>query len=145
MTAFTSLSLSGPATNDVVNISSFKRENNFMCRRYRQFMERPEKSPCRSLFTKAISLPVIVTGTATDAMRSFIDPWNSSRFFISSWGSGLFEYENNTLVKHYDSSNSPLQISGTTGSGIKVCGLAMDKLKNLWITQTDVSGSVKDT
>ena len=92
---------------------------------------------------KTISLPILFPELPADAMRAFIDPGNSSHFFISSWGDGLFEYENNTLVKHYDSSNSPLQNSETAGSGIKICGLAMDKSKNLWITQTDVPGSIK--
>ena len=85
----------------------------------------------------------IVSGTESDAMRSLIDPGNSSHFFISSWGDGLFEYDNNTLVKHYNQYNSPLQEGDSPGSGVRICGLAMDRSKNLWITQTDVPESIK--
>ena len=42
-------------------------------------------------------------------MRSLIDPGNSNHFFVSTWGGGLLEYENNILVKQYTDSNSPLQ------------------------------------
>jgi len=142
MTAFASFSLPGPATNDVVNISSFNGKT-IICAGGADKSWNSMKRSFQVSVHESNRFTNIVLGTDYDAMRSFIDPWNSSRFFISSWGGGLFEYENNTLVKHYDSSNSPLQIAGTTGSGIKVCGLAMDKSKNLWITQTDVPGSVK--
>ena len=142
MTAFTSLSLPGPATNDVVNISSLNGKT-ILCAGGADKSWNGMKRSFHVSVHENNKFINIVQGTSTDAMRSFIDPWNSSHFFISSWGSGLFEYENNTLMNHYNSSNSPLQISGTTGSEIKVCGLAMDKLKNLWITQTNVTGSVK--
>jgi hypothetical protein len=142
MTAFTSLSLPGPATNDVVNISSLNGKT-ILCAGGADKSWNGMKRSFQVSVHENNKFINIVQGTSTDAMRSFIDPWNSSHFFISSWGSGLFEYENNTLMNHYNSSNSPLQISGTTGSEIKVCGLAMDKLKNLWITQTNVTGSVK--
>lgn len=142
MTAFASLSLSGPATNDVVSISSSNGKT-ILCAGGTDKSWNGLKKILQVSVHESNEFSSLVTGSATDAMRSFIDPGSNSHFFISSWGSGLFEYENNTLVKHYDSSNSPLQVSSSTGYGIKVCGLAMDKFKNLWITQTDVSGSVK--
>jgi len=142
MMAFASLSLPGPATNDVVNISSLNGKT-ILCAGGADKSWNSMKRSFQVSVHENNKFTNIVQGSVTDAIRSFIDPWNSSRFFISSWGDGLFEYENNTLVKHYDSSNSPLQIDGTTSSGIKVCGLAMDKSKNLWITQTGVTGSVK--
>ncbi|MCX6261918.1 MAG: hypothetical protein NTY95_14000 [Bacteroidia bacterium] len=142
MTAFTSLSLPGPATNDVENISSLNGKT-ILCAGGTDKSWNGMKRSFQVSVHENNKFINIVQGSSTDAMRSFIDPWNSSHFFISSWGSGLFEYENNILMNHYNSSNSPLQISGTTGSEIKVCGLAMDKLKNLWITQTNVTGSVK--
>jgi hypothetical protein len=76
-------------------------------------------------------------------MRALIDPDNNNHCFISTWGGGLLEYENNILVHQYNDSNSPLQTIIPGKPYVRICGLAMDKLRNLWITQTEVSGSIK--
>jgi hypothetical protein len=78
-----------------------------------------------------------------DALRACIASGNNSRFFVSSWGDGLFEYDNNGLIKQYTALNSPLGVGIVSGAGIKIMGLAIDQLKNLWITQTDASASIK--
>jgi hypothetical protein len=142
MTKFTSLSLSGPASNNVVNITTVKGKT-IICAGGTDNSWNSLKRSFQVSVNENSQFTNIVSGTAADAMRSCIDPINTSHFFISSWGDGLFEYDNNILVKHYDSSNSPLQNSGTTGSSEKVCGLVLDKSKNIWITQTDVAGSIK--
>jgi hypothetical protein len=142
MTTFSSFTLSGPATNDVVSLSSSNGVT-ILCAGGTDKSWNSLKRSFQVSVHESNQFTDIVPGGVSDAMRSITDPWNISRFFISSWGDGLFEYENNKLVKHYDSSNSPLQNSGPAGSGVKLCGLAMDKLKNLWITQTNVTGSVK--
>jgi len=79
----------------------------------------------------------------TDAVRALIDPDNPGHFFISTWGNGLFEYSNNTLLHQYNAGNSPLQSAFPGEQTVKVCGLAMDKNRNLWITQSGVSGNIK--
>jgi len=78
-----------------------------------------------------------------DPMRILADPADNNHFWVSTWGAGLLEYRNNVLVKKYDDSNSPLQtiIPGKPYS--RICGLAMDRERNLWITQTGVPGSIK--
>lgn len=79
-----------------------------------------------------------------DVMRVLPDPGNSSHYFVSTWGSGLLEYRNNILVNHFDATPpSPLQsiIAGQPYS--RICGLAMDENKNLWITQSGTPGSIK--
>lgn len=142
MATFTSLSLPGPGSNDIVSISSSNGKT-ILCAGGTD----KSWSGLKKFFSVSVhennQFSSLAAGSATDAMRSLIDPVNTSRIFVSSWGSGLFEFENNTLLKHYDSSNSPLQTSGLTGSGIMICGLAMDRFKNLWITQTGVPGSIK--
>ena len=64
---------------------------------------------CRYPSMKIITGPPISSGTIRDAMRALVDPDNSNHFFVSTWGGGLLEYENNNLVKQYTESNSPLQ------------------------------------
>ncbi len=142
MADFKSFSLPGPVSNDVLNINSQDGKTlicgggtdnawNGLGRAYQVSVYENNQ------FTNFLS------GSVSDAMRSCIDPDNSNHFFVSTWGNGLFEYRNNVMVKHYNETNSPL-LSGNTGSSdIKICGLAMDKLKNLWITQTGGSGSIK--
>lgn len=78
-----------------------------------------------------------------DALRVLPDPDNNNHFWVATWGAGLLEYENNLLVNKYDDSNSPLKtiIPGKPYS--RICGLAMDRFKNIWITQTGVPGSIK--
>jgi hypothetical protein len=86
----------------------------------------------------------VITGSIKDAMRVIGDPDNNNHYFVSTWGFGLLEYENNTMVNKYDDSNSPLTtiIPGQPYS--RICGLAMDKSRNLWIAQSGLStGSIK--
>jgi hypothetical protein len=78
-----------------------------------------------------------------DAVRSFTDPSDEGHIFISSWGSGLFEYKDGSLLHHYTDANSPLQSIVPGKDYIRILGLAMDKSKNLWITQSGVPGSIK--
>jgi hypothetical protein len=142
MTIFSSLSLSGPASNDVVNITSENGKTIICAGGADNSWNRLNRSLQVSAYENS-QFTNIVSGTEGDAMRSIIDPGNNSHFFVSTWGDGLLEYNDNVLVKHYNSSNSPLQNGSAAGSGIKICGLAMDKSKNLWITQTDVNGRIK--
>jgi hypothetical protein len=78
-----------------------------------------------------------------DPMRVLPDPENKNHYWVSTWGAGLLEYNDNTLVKRYDDSNSPLKtiIPGKPYS--RICGLAMDKNRNIWITQSGVPGTLK--
>lgn len=78
-----------------------------------------------------------------DALRVLPDPDNPDHFWVSTWGSGLLEYENNVLKNHYDDSNSPLQTIIPGRPYTRICGLALDRDRNLWITQTEVPGIIK--
>jgi len=88
-------------------------------------------------WTHILKSPVI------DAMRVLIDHDNNNHYFVSTWGNGLLEYENNELKNQYTYTNSPLQTIIAGAPYVRVCGLAMDKDKNLWITQTEVEGTLK--
>ena len=47
------------------------------------------------------------------------------------------------LLNNILMSNSPLQTIIAGHSYVRICGLAMDDSKNLWLTQTGVIGSIK--
>lgn len=85
----------------------------------------------------------VQSSTIHDPLRAIIDPDDNNHFFVSSWGGGLLEYKNNNLLKQYNDANSPLQTIIPGQAYVRICGLAMDKSKNLWMTQTEVPGSIK--
>lgn len=80
---------------------------------------------------------------AWDAMRVRPYPGNPSRIFVSSWGSGLFEYTDGVMTSHWDDSNSPLESIIPGQKYVRICGLAFDSDNNLWMTQTGVEESFK--
>ena len=63
--------------------------------------------------------------------------------FVTTWGGGLLEYRNNVLVNQFTEANSPLQTIIPNSPYVRVCGMVMDDEKNLWITQSEVPGTVK--
>lgn len=142
MTVFNNLPLNGPASNDVANIVS-ENGKTIICAGGADDSWNPLNRSLQVSVFENNQFINIVSGTQADAMRAVIDRGNNSHFFVSSWGDGLLEYNNNSLVKQYDASNSPLQIGSTPGSGIRICGLAMDRSKNLWITHSDADGSIR--
>lgn len=142
LTVFTSLTLAGPASNDVVNIESSDGKT-IICGGGNDNYWNSLNRPFQVSVYENYKFTNIISGTENDAMRSLFDPVNSSHYFISSWGDGLFEYKDNTLVKHFNQFNSPLREGDSPGSGVRICGLAMDRSNNLWITQTDVPESIK--
>jgi hypothetical protein len=142
MTTFRNLVLPGPYTNNVISIKNSKGKT-FITG---GALDNAWNNQWRSLqvFThEDNSWYSELSNTLWDAMRVLVDPDNSNHYFVSTWGSGLLEYQNNSLLHKYDDSNSPLEtiIPGKPYS--RICGLAMDESRNLWITQTGVPGSIK--
>lgn len=78
-----------------------------------------------------------------DAMRVVADPADPDRYFVSSWGNGLFEFRNSTLVNNFNQYNSPLSSIIPGDNYTRICGLAFDRSGNLWITQSGVSGNLR--
>ncbi len=85
----------------------------------------------------------ISSASVSDAIRTLIDPDDRDHFFVATWGGGLLEYKNNELINQYSYTNSPLQTIIPGRPYVRICGMAMDKEKNLWITQSEVQGSIK--
>jgi hypothetical protein len=85
----------------------------------------------------------LTSTTISDPLRALIDPADNNHFFVTTWGGGLLEYRNNVLENQFTEANSPLQTIIPDRPYVRVCGMVMDKERNLWITQTEVPGSVK--
>lgn len=78
---------------------------------------------------------------AHDAMRVAPVPGENGHVFVSSWGSGVFEYENNEMVNHWAESSLGSMIPGE--AYVRVYGMVVDSDKNLWITQSGVQNNIK--
>lgn len=72
-----------------------------------------------------------------DAVTVAIDPWNPAHAFAGSWGEGLEEFNNNSLVNVWDSGNSAIQNVDVPGyKNFRIGGVAYDTLGNVWITNS---------
>lgn len=70
-----------------------------------------------------------------DLSTVVVNPQNPSQVFAGSWGSGLVEFQNQTVVEHYDATNSSLQPIENFEC-IRVGGLAFDSEQNLWVVNS---------
>jgi len=149
MKVFSSLTLQGPVSNDVFSITSSNGKT-IICGGGVTSSWNNLWSPYKvSVFENNNWSSLSAGNTAdepfitADALKALIDPDNSNHLFVSTWGRGLLEYENNILVNKYTEANSPLQTIIAGKPFVRICGLAMDDDKNLWITQTEVPGTIK--
>ena len=55
-----------------------------------------------TLSSWALGFPVL------DIMNIAVDPFDQEHFWATSYGTGLYEFKNNALVRRYDHTNSPL-------------------------------------
>ena len=142
MTDFLQLTLPGPNSNNAFNISSLNGKT-IICGGATTSEWNSTGLPLEISIFENNNWDSITSTSISDPLRSLIDPGNSNHLFVSTWGGGLLEYENNILVKQYNESNSPLQSIIPGRPYTRICGMAMDKDRNLWITQTGVPGSIK--
>lgn len=142
MTTFDNFVLPGPVSNNAIYITNNKGKtfitggalDNAWNNLWRPLQVSIHEN--NSWFSK-------ISDTLWDPMRVLVDPENNNHYYVSTWGSGLLEYDNNTLINKYDDSNSPLKtiIAGMPYS--RICGLAMDESRNIWIVQSGLTGSIK--
>jgi len=83
-----------------------------------------------------------------DLVYAISDPSNSDRIFASSWGEGLYEFENNRLKTIHDKTNSSIEelvadIEGAEYRTTRVSGMDYDNSGNLWLLNSMVEGIVK--
>jgi hypothetical protein len=140
--SFLILSLPGPVSNNAFSITSYNGKT-IICGGAADVSWNNRWRPAQISIHENNEWTNLSSDVIKDAMRALVDPDNSNHFFVSTWGGGLLEYNNNNLIKRYTESNSPLQTIIPGQPFVRVCGLAMDKSKNLWITQTEVPGTLK--
>ena len=142
MTEFSVLNLPGPVSNNAFYISSFNGKT-VICGGGTSYSWENLRTPFQVSIYKANSWTSLSGNNTEDALRSLIDPHEESHLFISTWGGGLLEYKDNNLINNFNDSNSPLQSIIPGKPFVRICGMAMDRDKNLWLTQSGVPGSIK--
>ncbi|MFZ4561786.1 MAG: two-component regulator propeller domain-containing protein [Bacteroidales bacterium] len=74
-----------------------------------------------------------VMNQAHDVVNIAVDPFDSKHVFAASFGRGLLELYNDSVVKRYNESNSTLgHHTSSDTSDIRVGGIAFDAAGNLW-------------
>jgi hypothetical protein len=142
MSAFSPLILSGPASNNVINITSYNGKT-MICGGAVDISWNNLWRPLQISIHENYDWINLSSDMIKDPMRALIDPDDNNHYFVSTWGGGLLEYENNNLIHQYTESNSPLQTIIPGQPYVRICGLAMDKNRNLWIAQSEVPGNIK--
>ncbi len=140
MDTFSALTLPGPITNNAFNVNSLNGETVISGGGTDNLWNSDGKPLAISIYENNNWTSISSTGVF-DPMRTLIDPDNNNHIFVSTWGNGLLEYNNNNIIKQYTETNSPL-LAAIPGH-VRICGMAIDKAKNIWLTQTGAPGSIK--
>jgi len=139
---FTKLSLPGPYTNNVLFIANASNKT-YIAGGALDNAWNNQWRPLQIFIHENNTWQWQLSNDLHDPLRILPDPNNPDHFWVTTWGAGLLEYEKNTLVKKYDYTNSPLQTIIPGKPYTRICGIAMDRDRNIWITQTGVPGSIK--
>lgn len=78
-----------------------------------------------------------------DAVQCAVDANDPEHFFVTTYGTGVFEFKNSKAVKHYDSSNSTLRKAKETVDDYyftRTDGAIMDEQGNLWVLNATTIG-----
>ncbi|MCX6334073.1 MAG: T9SS type A sorting domain-containing protein [Bacteroidia bacterium] len=140
--SFSQFTLPGPVSSNAVNVTSYNGKT-IICGGSVDVSWNNIRRPMQVSINENNSWTSLTSSVIKDPLRALIDPSDINHFFISTWGWGLLEYRNNVLVNQYTDANSPLQTIIPNQPYVRICGMTMDENKNLWITQTEVPGSVK--
>jgi hypothetical protein len=72
-----------------------------------------------------------------DLVSLAVDPADKTHVFAGSWGYGLFEFRNGSLVEIFRDNNSTLQTI-IPGDFFRLGGLCFDNQNNLWVVNSNV-------
>lgn len=142
MSAFTALTLPGPASNDAFSITSLNGKT-VICGGATTVSWNNMGRPMKVSSYEDNKWTTLTSQSVKDPLRALIDPSDNTHVFISTWGYGLLEYRGSDLINQYTEANSPLQTIIPGQHYVRICGLAMDRNRYLWITQTEVPGNIK--
>lgn len=82
-----------------------------------------------------------------DFMNVAVDPEDDRHFFVTSYGTGLYEFRNDEFYHWYNHYNSTLNSifpgQGSEYNYIRLDGAIFDKDKNLWIANTSSTAPIK--
>ncbi len=140
--SFSALTLPGPVSSNAVFVTSVNGKT-VICGGSIDISWNNIWRPLQVSVHENNSWTNITSTTIKDPLRALIDPSDIDHFFVTTWGGGLLEYRNNVLVNQFTEANSPLQTIIPNKPYVRVCGMVMDDDKNLWITQSEVPGTVK--
>jgi TSS9, PorZ, N-terminal beta-propeller domain len=142
MSDFTAFTLPGPISNDAVSVTSYNGKT-IVCGGGVDNAWNNLSRPFQISVHENNTWTNIRYTDFSDAMRAYIDPADETHFFVTSWGGGLLEYRNDELMNRYKDNNSPLHTIVPGAPYVRLCGIAMDKNRNLWITGSEVPGTLK--
>lgn len=84
---------------------------------------------------------------ALNFMNVAIDPMDDKHFFVTSFGTGLFEFRNNNFYKLYNHTNSTLQahrlVPNNPWSYMWLDGIIFDEIGNLFVFNCSVDSKIK--
>ena len=83
--------------------------------------------------------------TATDFMNVAADPLDNKHFFVSSYGTGLYEFKNDVFANWYNHLNSKLEtiIPADPYNYIRLDGAIFDQQGNLFVANTGAASGIK--
>jgi hypothetical protein len=83
--------------------------------------------------------------TVTDLMNVAVDPADNSHFFITSYGTGLYEFKNNSFSSWYTYLNSKIEtiIPADPFNYMRLDGAVFDKQGNLFMSNTGAASGIK--
>lgn len=91
--------------------------------------------------TPWINAPVL------DFMQTTVDPRDENHFFVTSYGTGLYEFRNNQLVNWYNAENTNGDLESAIPASplyyTRLDGGVFDAAGNFWFTNTKAAYSVK--
>lgn len=76
--------------------------------------------------------------TCKEFMYSIVDPKDPNHYFVSSWGNGLYEFQDNIAINLFTNKNSTLAGAGSsTSTSFRVGGMAFDADNNLYVLNAE--------
>ncbi len=145
-TNFEFISPNGPARNSIFSINANSSNLWATYGEYNQFVSPRYRSYGFDKYTDDQgwkNIPFSKVDGAVDLVRLTVSPTNENKIFISSFHSGLLEFEDDQLIKHYTQTNSGLESIVGNFVSIRIEQSAFDKEGNLWLTNGLVKNGLK--